>query len=1332
MSPSRKNHGAGPDAGAPAGYTRLSGSERRPSPTASLIGRANPSENVKVSIALRRRRDGQPVPDFEYFRSTPAYRRPRLSEADFAARYGADPADIERVVSFAHAHGLAVPNTHAGQRTVVVTGTVAQMEEAFAVQLGNYEHMVARARGREPERQSYRGRDGFIYVPQELEDIIVGVFGLDNRNITKRAGNADPPNTTTVTVPQMAGLYDFPTNSAAGQNIAVFSEGGYDPSDLQDYYNALPASYRAQYSMANVTPVAVDATNGSPDVETSQDISIAFSAAPGADIYVYFTTFDQVGWYDLIHRVVHPQPGDATCSVLTTSFYVSNGDDPALLLAEGITMSWVDAVHSALEDAAIQGVTFCVCSGDYGVDMSAYGGNTSDGKQHVTYPASDPYALACGGTTVGNINGTSFDEYVWNDTADINGFTFDGASGGGVSNLFALPSYQQNAGVPVGLNGGQTGRGVPDVAFNASWNSGYYPVYCSEAAAFGYPNPYNGNGTSASAPMCAGLIAVINAALGYNVGFLNPLLYELGTTVCRDVNPYATNPPSGPVNNSPANGDNVPGYPAGPGWDACTGWGSIEGTALLTALQQGAAKDCYLVLDWQTFVKQGVSEMLAQSAPASYPSAFFVVAEGFTATDLEIGTAHPVQPTIAFSPAQPSGLTVQLAGPAAADPSDPLRFTFAYNLAFSDVSGFPSGPDQLKTVTITASVTGQVTDDTATASAPIELSTQSGPFMVPGPVSWLSNDIRVFQLEPGGSPTWLQDLNNGLQNLNTFFTPASLDDTGSPTNDATSFIQQVITGFNQLAATELPPNHPFDALATSETGSALDLAQTDTSTSNPVYNFAVARVRYQDAVADAENVRVFFRTFPALAVSTAYDQTTTYRRWSDGVEFGDTISLLGGQFDPSLGQQLETVPFFAEARVNAAQVSMDTQLDAPNVQTLAHDPGDAVVYAYYGCWLDINQPEQDRYPQQPTTDGPFSGPLVPVLQLLANQHQCVTAEVAFDPIPIAPGATPGTSPMLGQRNLTLGSVPSGVSGAAARLVGNPFELRSTSALAAGSRPDELMIDWGPVPAGSVASLYLPEVDAGDVVLEAIGLYGRSKLALVDPHTLRFPADGVTYIPLPAMAGTSLAGLLSVQLPPNTGARRPITAVVRQVTTVTSDKQRDGATTEVPLPNWRRVVGAFQLNISVLENDAILGPEERLLSLLRWIGQNIPAQSRWAPVFARYLRLTANRVQALGGNPAEVVASPTGNWQKTAPHGPGRQHSHHRQEHTGKVTALRYDRFGDFDGFLLETFVGHEAGFDSTSQEIEALVDRAWSDHILITVVTEAEHPRRPAAILYRR
>src|SRR5436190_8327814 len=236
----------------PDGYRRLDGSQRSPAPSATFLGPADAAEKVTVTIVLRRRLDGPQPPGHDFFSTTPPAQRRRLPTDDFADRYGAAPEDIARVTDFIRSHGLAVTETHAARRSVVASGTVAQMNEAFAVELGCYKHDVVRRPGEDPQAETYRGRDGFIHVPADLADIVIGVFGLDNRRVTKRNG-ADPPNTTTISVQDMIKLYNFPTNSAAGQTIAIFSEGGYRTSDLQAYY--------APLSVPSITDVSVDASN---------------------------------------------------------------------------------------------------------------------------------------------------------------------------------------------------------------------------------------------------------------------------------------------------------------------------------------------------------------------------------------------------------------------------------------------------------------------------------------------------------------------------------------------------------------------------------------------------------------------------------------------------------------------------------------------------------------------------------------------------------------------------------------------------------------------------------------------------------------------------------------------------------------------------------------------------------------------------------------------------------------------------------------------------------------------------------------------------------------
>jgi kumamolisin len=535
----------------PAGYRRLAGSERAAHEGATLIEPAPADEYLEVTVILRRRPDGAPLPG-QHDHLKPPAERPRLAPETFADRYGFDETDAARVAAFAADSGLELIGANAARRALYLAGTVERFASAFAVSLGRYEYERAARRGDgEPVREivRYRGREGFIGVPADLADAIVGVFGLDNRSVT-RHNAADPPSTTTVTLAQVTGLYDFPSNLAAGQTIAIFSEAGYLSSDIAANFTGSPPT---------VTDISVNASNnGDPTTdngETTQDIVIAASVAPGADVAVYFCDGSQKGWVDLVGRVVHPDVGDPVCSVLSSSFYILNGDDQAL--TSGVTAALVDAVSEAFADAAVQRVTVCIASGDQGTKSKI-----ADGVAHVQYPGSDPWVLSCGGTTIGDVTPGGFAEWAWNDSS--------GASGGGVSAVFPRPAYQVDAGVPASLNDGHVGRGVPDVAANSSFNSGY-PLTVT-----GFSS-YHGSGTSASAPLWAGLIARLNAALGEDVGFVNPVVYALGSSVFRDIVAH------------PGAADNgfggTPGYSVRTGWDACTGWGGPDGAALLTGLR---------------------------------------------------------------------------------------------------------------------------------------------------------------------------------------------------------------------------------------------------------------------------------------------------------------------------------------------------------------------------------------------------------------------------------------------------------------------------------------------------------------------------------------------------------------------------------------------------------------------------------------------------------------------------------------------------------------------------------------------------------------------------
>lgn len=532
---------------------RLEGSEHSLLNPTKRVGRVKATESFCVTVVLRRRPDGDFMPAVGSLKYLRKGHQRRLSKNTFIRKYGTYPKDISRVRKFAKNNGLKISCVNRPRRIIILSGNTRQFERAFSVKLHYYKYSRKDFTGQDLKnaKKTFRGREGFIYIPKYLIKRIIGVFGLDNRYIGRRNTNGFSGNVSLLTVPTVAKLYNFPTNSAAGQTIAIFSISGYLPQDVQTYFQSLPGYY-----VPRIIDVPNDGNIRCADPETTQDICIVGSVAQGANIAVYYApTNDQQGWVNLISRAIHPESSDPVCSVLSCSFLCLKSDD--------LNASFVNALNHCFSDAHIQGVTVCAASGDYGSDC-----NVGDGQAHVEYPASDPFVLSCGGTAIQNLNGNSFDEFVWNDDT--------GATGGGISNFFTeanaslVPSYnyQKIVNVPKSVNDGHVGRGVPDVSANASLHSGYSITCGGQGIVVG--------GTSAAAPLYAGLIAVINAALKTNVGFINAKLYANATTVTRRISG-----PPGPVNNR-FNG--APGYPATIGWNACTGLGAINGNAFLVAL----------------------------------------------------------------------------------------------------------------------------------------------------------------------------------------------------------------------------------------------------------------------------------------------------------------------------------------------------------------------------------------------------------------------------------------------------------------------------------------------------------------------------------------------------------------------------------------------------------------------------------------------------------------------------------------------------------------------------------------------------------------------------
>lgn len=721
--------------------------------------------------------------------------------------------------------------------------------------------------------------------------------------------------------------------------------------------------------------------------------------------------------------------------------------------------------------------------------------------------------------------------------------------------------------------------------------------------------------------------------------------------------------------------------------------------------QSDFGKSVTFIVDRSTFGRDEIDAMLAQVSPAVIAKAFYVVADGYWPDKLGItasslGTSPNINPTISVTPPV-SGMTVSITSLEAEDttlPIAPQRFTWVCQFAFADDSGFPATAGDVQTVTLTATLAGQ------TSSSQIQLIREPNPYELDGPTSWLSTDARVFQIRAGESRFG-----------------ATI---GSAPADASAFVKQVIANLNAGSS----GGETFDDISTDQQTSALELAKQVNGTN--VFNVAIARVRYRGTI-DISNVRVFFRLFPAATTSTTFDPTTTYRRAVQGTS---AIALPG----LSQGGDLLTIPCFAEQRVDSASVSTTTQVDPANVQTITHDPGGNEVSAYFGCWLDINQTD----PQLPTkpspSDGPWTSGRKSIQQLLRNAHQCLVAEIAFDPDPIPVGASPAGSDKLAQRNLAI--VESANPGdEASRRIMTTFDLHPVAKEQAFGAPDELLIEWGNTPQGSTATIFIPEIDPAQIVALADTRYASHSLSLGNDQTIQLMTGGISYLPLPPGAAFGLTGLLSIDLPDTVRKGEVYTVVVRQLTEARarvipppSEGGNAGVAThgDVRLIRWRRIVGSYQITIPVRVKAQILPRETRLLSVLRWILDSVPGDDRWYPVFSRYVGLIGDRVGALGGDPDAIEGSPEGTGGKPSPEPGGRRFG--KLPHVdGKIAGLIYDCFGDFEGFLLDT-CGEEIAFEAREHRIEALVNTAWRERIAVTVVTTVGHPNRPVSIVFRR
>jgi kumamolisin len=511
----------------PSDRVKITGSERV-APAAASLGPADPDEIAVVSLYLKRGGSAEPG-------SLAVRGRAVLREEREEALSGG----IAAIEAFAQAHNLTVVQTDSARRLVQLSGRLGDLQSAFGTELQMFQQTGG----------AFRARSGVLTAPADVAGAVEAVLGLDQRPIAtpKLVRRKKRAAVETSYLPNaVAKLYGFPpaAKPGSGECIAIIELGGGVSSADTD------AAFAAMgLAPPQVVPIAVGTGSNQPgkdadaDGEVALDVQVAGGGAPDAKLAVYFAPNTDQGFVDAITQAVHDTTN--TPSVMSISW----GSAESEWTAQAIT-----AMTSAFQDAAEAGVSVFAASGD---GLATDG--VSDGKAHVDFPASSPWVVGCGGTSLKVSAATLTGETVWNSNG--------GGTGGGISALFPVPTYQASLRLPPSVNSGAgPGRGVPDVASDADPDTGYKVVVDGKSQVIG--------GTSAAAPLWAGLFALVNAAAGKPVGQPHALLYA-NPTAFHDI----------------VSGDNDSGglgYSAGPGWDACTGLGSPIGPSIVSVFEPAA------------------------------------------------------------------------------------------------------------------------------------------------------------------------------------------------------------------------------------------------------------------------------------------------------------------------------------------------------------------------------------------------------------------------------------------------------------------------------------------------------------------------------------------------------------------------------------------------------------------------------------------------------------------------------------------------------------------------------------------------------------------------
>jgi subtilase family serine protease len=501
---------------------------------APLVGQLPGSQRMAlaISLPLRNEADLDVLLQQLYDPQSPGYHQ-YLTVPEFAQRFSPTVADRDAVVRFAGANGLRVTEAPANLLVVDVDGTVANIEKAFHVAMGVYQHPTENRTFYAPDREP----------TVDLAVPVLHISGLDNftlphaKNVkhvqetgvaAKATGSG--PDGEFVGSDMRAAYYGSGPLTGTGQSIGLFELAGYEISDVQRYFQNLsqPLNVPVTGVSLNGVPLACPPSK-CDDSEQVLDIEMAISMAPGLSQVVVY-----VGSSDV--SIFAQMATDNTSKQLSCSW------------------GWRDnesSLDPIFKEFAAQGQSVFVATGDYG---SATPGDS-------VWPADDPYVIAVGGTDLvtDGPGGAWLSERGWS-----------GSAGMPSKNGVAIPPYQLLSGVINTSNGGSlTLRNIPDVAAEANTNQ--YSCWDGSCS-------IGNGGTSYAAPQWAGFTALVNEQALVNgkatVGFLNPTIYRIGLGPNYDSDFHDITKGSNGM------------YSAVPGYDLVTGWGSFDGPNLVKALAE--------------------------------------------------------------------------------------------------------------------------------------------------------------------------------------------------------------------------------------------------------------------------------------------------------------------------------------------------------------------------------------------------------------------------------------------------------------------------------------------------------------------------------------------------------------------------------------------------------------------------------------------------------------------------------------------------------------------------------------------------------------------------